>query len=81
MAWTSSIFVAAEAKVAASDTNSADASNPDAAAAAAGENDSRNSQANEVSAQTRESPQLYPRSISPTHDALTLAHTIRAAED
>jgi hypothetical protein len=67
-----SVFGAAEAKETC-ETNPADASNPDAAAAAERENDSRNSEANEVTAQTRESPQLYPPSISPYRDALTLA--------
>ena len=47
-----SVFGAAEAKETC-ETNPADASNPDAAAAAERENDSRNSEANEVTAQTR----------------------------
>ena len=73
MEWTSSVFAAAEAK-AACDTDPADASNPDAAAAAERENDSRNFDENEVTAQTRESPQLYrPPTSSPSRDALTLA--------
>ena len=66
-----SVFGAAEATET-FETNPADASNPDAAAAAERENDSRDSEANEVTAQTRESPQLHPPSISPYRDALTL---------
>jgi hypothetical protein len=72
MEWTSSVFAAAEAK-AACDMDPANASNPDAAAAAERENDSRNFDENKVTAQTRESPQLYPPSSSPSRDALTLA--------
>jgi hypothetical protein len=71
-AWTRSVFMAAEAKVAVCGTNPVDASSPEAAAAER-KNDSRNSEANEVTAQTRKAPQLYPPSISPSRDALTLA--------
>ena len=58
-----SFVAAAEANVASCDTNAAHASNSRAVAAERA-NDSRNSESNQVIAQTKKSPQLYPPSIS-----------------
>ena len=78
----SSSVAGAKAMVAACDKNATDTSNDDAAEAAERANNSRNSVPNEVMAQTRKSPHLYPppSTSAETSHSLDLLATVCAIE-